>query len=61
MGIDRPPNCLTGMVVRTKNHEMTAAVATACRILSFNFPGKVFVEITAGRIAIGEELWESGP
>ena len=48
------------MVVRTKNHEMTAAVATACRILSFNFPGKVLVEITADRIAIGEELWEIG-
>jgi hypothetical protein len=60
MGIDRQPNCLTGMVVRTKNHEMTAAVATACRILSFNFPGKVPVEITADRIAIGEELWEIG-
>jgi len=60
MGIDRQPNGLTGMVVRTKNHEMTAAVATACRSLSFNFPGKVPVEITADRIAIGEELWEIG-
>ena len=60
MGIDRQPNCLTAMVVRTKNHEMTAAVATACRILSLTFPGKVPVEITADRIAIGEELWEMG-
>ena len=58
MGIDRQPNCLTGMMVRTKNHEMTATVATACRILSFNFPGKVPVEITADRIVIGEEPWE---
>ena len=58
MGVDRQPECITGMVVRTKSVELTAAVCVACRILGRFFPGDVPVDVTADRIAIGEEPWE---
>ena len=46
-GVDRQPDCITGMVVRTKDPALTAAVATACRILGLNFPGNVPCEVVA--------------
>jgi hypothetical protein len=58
MGVDRQPECITGIVVRTKSVELTAAVVVACRILGRFFPGDVPVDMTADRIAIGEEPWE---
>ena len=33
MGVDRQPGCITGMVVRTRNADLTAAVVVACRVL----------------------------
>ena len=58
MGVDRQPECITGIVIRTKSIELTAAVLVACRILGRLFPGDVPVDITADRIPIGEEPWE---
>ncbi len=60
MGVDRQPECITGIVIRTKSIELTAAVLVACRILGRLFPGDVPVDITADRIPIGEEPWEKG-
>ena len=31
MGVDRQPECIAGIVVRTKSIELTAAVLVACR------------------------------
>ena len=58
MGVDRQPECITGIVIRTKSIELTAVVLVACRILGRLFPGDVPVDITADRIPIGEEPWE---
>ena len=55
MGVGRQPECITGMVVRTKSVELTAAVVVACRILGRFFPGNVPVDMTAGCIDIGEQ------
>ena len=60
MGVDRQPECITSIVIRTKSIELTAAVLVACRILGRLFPGDVPVDITADRIPIGEEPWEKG-
>jgi hypothetical protein len=60
MGVDRQPECITGIVIRTKSIELTVAVLVACRILGRLFPGDVPVDITADRIPIGEEPWEKG-
>jgi hypothetical protein len=49
-GVDRQPECITGMVVRTNDPALTAAVATACRILSLNFSDDMAVEVTSERI-----------
>ena len=38
-GIDKQPECITGIVVRTRHRGLTAAVVTACRILGLSFPG----------------------
>ena len=58
VGVGRQPECITGIVIRTKSIELTAAVLVACRILGRLFPGDVPVDITADRVPIGEELWE---
>jgi hypothetical protein len=58
MGVDRQPERITGIVIRTKSIELTVAVLVACRILGRLFPGDVPVDITADRIPIGEEPWE---
>ena len=60
MGADRQPECITGMVVRTKSVELTAAAVVACRILGRFFPGDVPVDMAADRIAIGEQPWVKG-
>ena len=39
-GLNRQPTCITGIVVRTALPALTAAVATACRILGLSFPGE---------------------
>ena len=49
-GVDRQPSCITRMVVMTNDPALTAAVATACRILGLNFPNKRPVEMTEYRI-----------
>ena len=38
MGVDRQPGCITGMAVRTRNVDVTAAVVVACRVLGRFFP-----------------------
>ena len=58
MGVDRQPECITGIAIRTKSIELTAAVLVACRILGRLSPGDVPVDITADRVPIGEEPWE---
>ena len=40
MGVDRQPECITGMVVRTRGVELTAAAAVACQLLGRFFPGE---------------------
>jgi len=58
MGVDRQPECITGMVVRTRGVELTAAAAVACQLLGRFFPGEAPVHVTTDRIEIGEEPWE---
>ena len=36
--MDKQPNCITNIVVRTEHPALTAAVVTACRILGMTFP-----------------------
>jgi hypothetical protein len=57
MGVDKQPECITGMVLRTKSIPLTAAVVVACRILGRFFPGDVPVDVTSDRIVIGDEPW----
>ena len=49
-GIDRQPECITGMVARTSDPALTAVVATAGRILGVNCPGNMRVEATEQRM-----------
>jgi len=37
-GMDKQPNCITNIVVRTEHPALTAAVVTACRIRGMTFP-----------------------
>ena len=53
----RQPEYITGMVVRAKSVELTAAVVVACRILGRFFPGDVPVGMTADRVSTGEQPW----
>jgi len=55
MGVDRQPDCITGLVLRTKDVQLTAAVVVACRILGTLFPGAVPVNASSDRILAGEE------
>ena len=55
-GVDRQPSCITSMVVRTNDPALTAAVATACRILGLSFPGNKPVEVTEDRIDADAEM-----
>ena len=55
--MDRQPGCITGLVVRTRNVDLTAAVVVACRVLGRFFPGAA-PGVTMDRIAIGEQPWE---
>ena len=57
MGVGRQPECITGMVVRTRGVELTAAVVVACQPLGRFFPGEAPVDVTTGRTVIGEEPW----
>ena len=50
IGIDRQPNSITGLVVRTNDPYLTAVFATACRLLGLHFPGNIPVEVTEERI-----------
>jgi len=56
MGVDRQPDCITGLVLRTKDVELTAAVVVACRILGRLFP-TVPMTVTTDRIVAGTEEW----
>ena len=60
MGVDRQPECITDMVVRTRGVELSAAVVVACQLLGRLFPGEAPVSVTADRSVIGEEPWEQG-
>jgi hypothetical protein len=54
-GLDRQPTCITGIVARTARPALTAAVATACRILGLNFPGETSsMAVAEDRIAAGD-------
>ena len=58
MGVGRQPECITGMVVRARSVDLTAAVAVACRVLGRFFPGDAPAGGTTGRVVIGEQPWE---
>ena len=53
----RQPGCITGLVARTRNVDLAAAVVVACRALGRFFPGTA-PDVTMDRIAIGEQPWE---
>ena len=38
MGVGRQPGCITGVVVRPRNVDLTVAVAVACRVLGMLLP-----------------------
>jgi len=57
MGVDRQPDCITGLVLRTKDVQLTAAAVVACRILGRLFPGQVPINASSDRMLAGEEEW----
>ena len=58
MGVDRQPECITGMAVRTRGVELTAAVVVSCQLLGRLFPCEAPVDVTADRVVIGKEPCE---
>ena len=57
MGVGRQPECITGMVVRTRGVELTDAVGVACQLLGRLFPGDARVDVTTDGTVVGEEPW----
>lgn len=57
-GVDKQPDCIMGIVVRTRDPGVTAALATTCRLLSMTFPRWCPVEVTSDLIELGsDEAW----
>ena len=53
-GVDRQPDCITSLVVRTKDPALTAAVVTVCRVLGMTFNKAVPWDLKPGRIDAGD-------